>query len=212
LKARPPARSKGLSPLPGARRPEARSPTGPLAEKRITLEQLQECTAIQDRTGQPLDDILLETRLPERPGPRTAFKNPALPPEAAKALVRPEEPPGALYPRQPGRHGRHGRSVEVLGPPSGPLGWRSSSSRRRSAIRTSASSAKGRWPARCRIPASSRSSSGASSEGRPFLVMPLVNGAPPKSPPASEGRREAGGRDRPRLSSMSIRWASSTGT
>ncbi len=151
-----------------------------LAEKRITLDQLQECTTIQDRTGRPLDDILLER------GYLTAqdvgrFRNPALPPEAAKALGDPKNILGHyILVSRAGMGGmaevwkawdrRLGRWVaikflkEEIGHPNQRI------------------EREGMMAGQLSHPGIISIFERGEHEGRPYLVMPLVNGAPPKMP------------------------------
>lgn len=151
-----------------------------LAEKRITLEQLQECTAIQDRTGRPLDDILLERGyLSAQDVGR--FKNPTLPPEAAKALGDPKNLLGHyILISRAGMGGmaevwkswdrRLGRWVaikflkEEIGHPNQRI------------------EREGMMAGQLSHPGIISIYERGEADGRPFLVMPLIHGAPPKTP------------------------------
>ena len=159
-----------------------------LAEKRITLEQLQECTAIQDRTGRPLDEILVERRYLTLEDV-TRFQNPALPPEVGKAS---EDPRNVLGHYVLVSRAGMGGMAEVWKAWDRSLG-------RWVAVKYLKDDVghpiqrierEGKMAGQLSHPGIITIFERGQHNGRPYLVMPLVDGMPPKMPlPPKEAAR-----------------------
>jgi len=151
-----------------------------LAEKLITLEQLQECVGEQDRSGRPLDEIFVE-RGYLKPDQVDRLRQPRVPPEVAEASADPARLLG------------HYVLVSLLGTGGMAEVWKAWDR------------SLGRWVAvkylrpdvghpTQRIEREGRMAGGLSHPGiitifergicneRPYLVMPYVEGRPPKGP------------------------------
>lgn len=151
-----------------------------LAEKRISFQQLQECVEAQDRNGRPLDELLVERGYLTREDV-ARLKNPALPPEVTKAAQDPRNLLGHyVLVSRAGMGGMAevwkawdrslGRWVAVkylkaeIGQPSQRI------------------EREGRLAGQLSHPGIITIFERAEHEGRPYLVMPFVDGAPPKPP------------------------------
>jgi Ser/Thr protein kinase RdoA (MazF antagonist) len=153
-----------------------------LAEKIITLEQLQECVREQDRTGRPLDEIFVE-RGYLKPDQVERLRQPSVPAEAVEASADPLRVLG------------HYVLVSLLGSGGMAEVWKAWDR------------SLGRWVAvkylrpdvghpTQRIEREGRMAGGLShpgiitifergmANGRPYLVMPYVDGRPPRAPMA----------------------------
>jgi tetratricopeptide (TPR) repeat protein len=161
-----------------------------LAEKLITPEQLQACIEEQDRSGRPLDEILIDRGF-LRAEDTVRLRAPAVPPPVLEAV------------RDPARVVGHYILVERIGLGGMAEVWKAWDR------------SLGRWVAvkflkdeighpTQRIEREGRMAGGLSHpgvisiyergnhDGRPYLVMPFVDGAPPKAPlPSTEAVRLA---------------------
>ncbi|HVR83223.1 MAG TPA: protein kinase [Planctomycetota bacterium] len=151
-----------------------------LAEKRITPEQLEKCVRIQDRTGRPLDEILLDQGLLTSQDV-VRFRNPALPPDVDKASQDPKNivaqyvllsraGMGGMaevwkaWDRSLGRWVAIKFLKDEIGHPSQRI------------------EREGMMAGQLSHPGIITIFERGEKEGRPYLVMPLVDGAPPKAP------------------------------
>lgn len=159
-----------------------------LAEGLITPAQLEECAREQDRTGRPLDDLLVE-RGYLKAEDRARLRRPALPPEVVAAAADPR------------KHVSHYVIVSLIGKGGMSEVWKAWDH------------SLGRWAAlkllkpgvghpSQRLEREGRMAGGLAHpniitifergehEGRPFLAMPFVDGRPPQAPlPAREAAR-----------------------
>jgi tetratricopeptide (TPR) repeat protein len=163
----------------------APSAGGPLAdralsEKRITLAQLQECVAVQDRTGRPFDEILVE-RGYLTAKEVTRLSNPALPPEVLKAS---EDPKNVLGHYVLVSRAGMGGMAEVWKAWDRSLGrWVAVKYLKEDVGQpTQRIEREGKMAAQLSHPGIITIFERGLHEGRPYLVMPLVNGASPKTP------------------------------
>ena len=184
-----PASFKGLS------RFLAPSAGGPLAdralgEKLISLEQLEECVREQDRTGRPLDEILVERGFLKQEEV-TRLKAPPLPPEVVEAAS------------DPLRILDHYVLVSLLGKGGMAEVWKAwdRSLGRWVAVKylrpdighpTQRIEREGRMAGAFSHPGIISIFERGLHHGRPYLVMPFVDGSPPRAPlPPREAARVA---------------------
>jgi serine/threonine protein kinase len=161
-----------------------------LAEKLITLEQLEECVREQERSRRPLDEILVE-RGYLRAEAVVRLKAPPLPKEVSEAAADPRRVmnqyvlvsllgKGGMAEVWKAWDGSLGRwvAVKYLRPDIGHP--------------TQRIEREGRMAGGLSHPAIIAIHERGIHEGRPFLVMPFVDGAPPKAPlPPREAARIA---------------------
>ncbi len=173
----------------------APSAGGPLADRAlseslISPEQLHECVDEQDRSGRPLDEILVE-RGYLKAEQVTRLRQPALPPEVAQAS------------EDPRRHLGHYVLVSLLGVGGMAEVWKAwdRSLGRWVAVKylkedvghpTQRIEREGRMAGSLSHPGIITIFERGQHEGRPYLVMPFVDGSPPRSPlPPREAARLA---------------------
>jgi tetratricopeptide (TPR) repeat protein len=161
-----------------------------LSEKRITFDQLEECIAVQDRSGRPLDVILVE-RGYLTSEEVTRLRNPAVPVEVEKASKDSKNTLGhyvlvsragmggmaevwKAWDRSLGRWVAVKYLKEEIGHPIQRI------------------EREGKMAGQLSHPGIITIFERGEHEGRPYLVMPLVDGAPPKTPmPPKEAARIA---------------------
>ncbi|HEV3028449.1 MAG TPA: protein kinase, partial [Planctomycetota bacterium] len=155
-----------------------------LAEKRITPEQLEKCVQIQDRTGRPLDEILIDQGFLTTQDV-VRFRNPALPPDVDKAS---QDPKNVVAQYVLVSRAGMGGMAEVWKAWDRSLG-------RWVAIKflkdeighpTQRIEREGMMAGQLSHPGIITIFERGEKEGRPYLVMPLVDGAPPKAPMPSK--------------------------
>jgi hypothetical protein len=173
----------------------APSAGGPVAdravnEKLISADQLQECIAEQDRSGRPLDEILVERGF-LKADDVTRLRAPAMPAEVHNWVSNPE--------RQLG----HYILVSLLGTGGMAEVWKAwdRSLGRWVAVKylkrevghpSQRIEREGRMAGQLSHPSIISIFERGQHEGRPYLVMPFVDGLPPKSPlPPREAARLA---------------------
>jgi len=173
----------------------APSAGGPIAdravtEKLITSEQLQECVAEQDRSGRPLDEILVE-RGYLKPDDVTRLRAPAVPTAVLPWLSNPDRVLG------------HYILISLLGTGGMAEVWKAwdRSLGRWVAVKylkvgighpTQRIEREGRMAGQLSHPSIISIFERGQHDGRAFLVMPFVDGAPPKMPlPPREAARLA---------------------
>lgn len=161
-----------------------------VAEKLVTTEQLQECIAEQDRSGRPLDEILVE-RGYLKADDATRLRAPALPPEVLPFVNNPD------------RVLDHYVLVSLLGTGGMAEVWKAwdRSLGRWVAVKylkreighpTQRIEREGRMAGQLSHPSIITIFERGQHDGRAYLVMPFVDGAPPKSPlPPREAARLA---------------------
>jgi hypothetical protein len=159
-----------------------------LAERIISAEQLQEAVAEQDRTGRPLDEILVE-RGHLKAEEATRLRQPPLPPEVVEASADPR------------RHMGHYVLVTLVGSGGMAEVWKAwdRSLGRWVAVKylrpdighpTQRIEREGRMAGQLSHPSIINIFERGQHEGRPYLVMPFVDGRPPRSPlPPREAAR-----------------------
>jgi tetratricopeptide (TPR) repeat protein len=163
----------------------APSAGGPMADRAlseglISPGQLQECIAEQDRSGRPLDEILVERGF-LKADEALRLRNPAIPPEVLQAA------------QDPGRLAGHYVLVARIGAGGMAEVWKAwdRSLGRWVALKhlkaevghpTQRIEREGRMAGQLSHPAIISIFERGIHDGRPFLVMPFVDGQPPKPP------------------------------